>query len=164
MRSINNLILLASTQTPKEARVLREFSEHFHTNPKLPSFLLSHAREQVRRFGWVCFDAAWAAALMELRTTGGPEFKLPAKLKAWYARGILFCHHELLNGRLEVHHAAPNSVFGMAVANKKLPGDYAWRLQWADGSPLSEPHPAVRSAHKPEQSVWPVQLGLFEVA
>ncbi|HEY6444960.1 MAG TPA: hypothetical protein VIY53_00755, partial [Acidobacteriaceae bacterium] len=138
-------------------RVLREFAEHYHTNPKLVPFLVNNIQEQVHKYDWVCFDAAWSTALMELRTPGGPKFKLSAQLKAWYVRGILYCKPDL-NGRLEVRtRAASNSVFGMAVAEEKLPGDYAQRLEWADGSPLTEPHPALRGTpvppRKPVQSV-----------
>lgn len=136
-RSVDDLIRIGNPTTKEEARVLRGFSEHYHTNPALLPFLVRHARKQVRRFGWVCFDAAWAAALMELRTPGGPDFKLPAKLKSWYVRGILYCHPDL-NGCLGIHTAAPDSVFGMAVA-KKQPGDYFPRLQWADGRPITAP-------------------------
>jgi len=159
MRNINDLIRLATPETPQQERVLREFSEHYHNNPDLVPFLVRHARKQVRKFGWVCFDAAWCAALMELRTPGGPEFKLSAKLKAWYVRGILYCHPDL-HGCLEVRTAAPDSVFGMAAA-KKLPNDYARRLTWIDGRPLTE---APAPLKKCVQSIRPAQAELFEVA
>jgi hypothetical protein len=173
-RSIDDLIRFAEPQTQEEDRVLREFAEHHHTNPKLMPFLVSNIRRQVRKYDWVCFDLAWATAYMELRTPGGPEFKLSAQLKAWYVRGILYCNTDL-NGCLEVRtRATCNSVFGMAVANQKLDGDYAQRLVWDDGSSLTEPHPALRSTtlppRKPVQSVSTsalapqdgVQGGLFE--
>lgn len=159
MRTTDDIIHMARPTTAKEASVLREFSEHYHANPELVPFLVRHARKQVRKFGWVCFDAAWAAALMELRTPGGPEFKLTAKLKAWYVRAILYCNSNL-NGCLEIRCAAPDSVFGTAVA-QKLPGDYARRLEWCDGRPLTEaPAMAIK---KSVQSVRPTQSELFEV-
>jgi hypothetical protein len=156
-RSIDDLIRFAESQTPEQERVLREFAEHYHTNPKLVPFLVGNIREQVRKYDWVCFDVAWGIALLELRTPGGPQFKLSAQLKAWYVRGILYCNPDL-NGCLEVRtRAASNNVFGMAVSEEKLPGDYAQRLEWADGSPLTEPHPALRGTpvapRKPVQSV-----------
>ncbi len=153
--TIDLLIRHAKPTTPQEERTLREFSTHHHDNPELAPFLLRHARKQIRKFGWVCFDAAWAAALMELPVRSGSEFKLCARLKAWYVRGLICCNPTRLNGCLEVRSAAPDSVFGIAVASVKLPDDYARRLQWADGSPLSEPHPALGCARKPVQSVRP---------
>lgn len=156
-RSIEDLIRVAEPQTLQQQRVLREFAEHYNNNPKLVPFLVNNIREQVHEFNWVCFDVAWGIALLKLRTPGGPEFKLSAQLKAWYVRGILYCNPDL-NGCLEVRtRAASNSVFGMAVSEEKLPDDYAQRLEWADGSPLTEPHPALRGTtlppRKPVQSV-----------
>lgn len=162
-RTINQLLQFATPQTPKQERVLREFSQHLHGNPALAPFLVRHLRKQVRKFGWACFDAAWCTALVELHTPGGPEFKLCAKLKAWYVRGLIYCHSELLNGDLELRVAAPDAVFGMRVSDKKLPDEYGCRLEWADGTALSEPHPAVRAVRKPVQSVRPTQGKLFEV-
>jgi hypothetical protein len=160
MRTTDDLIRMATPTTAKEVSVLREFSEHCHANPELFPFLERHARAQIRKFGWVCFDAAWAGALMELRIPGGPEFKLTAKLKAWYVRAILYSNSDL-NGWLEIRRAAPDSVFGMAVA-KKLPGDYAGRLEWRDGRPLTDaPTQVVKKAAR---SVRPAQAELFEVA
>lgn len=141
--TIDALIRLA--KSTKHDKALREFSEHYHNNPELVPFLVRHARKQIRKFGWVCFDLAWAAALMELPTPGGPDFKLCARLKAWYVRGIICQHPRLLNGRFELRKAAPDEAFGMSICDTKSPDDYGRRLQWADGSPLSKLHPALRA-------------------
>jgi hypothetical protein len=140
--TIDTLIRFA--KSTKHDKALREFSEHYHSNPELVPFLVRHARKQIRKFGWVCFDLAWAAALMELPTPGGPDFKLRARLKSWYVRGIICCH-PTLNGRFELHTAAPDEPFGLSICETKSPEDYGRRLQWADGSPLSKPHPALRA-------------------
>jgi hypothetical protein len=125
-RSVEDLFRIAQPATQDQHQTLRKFSAHYHANTEVVPFLLSRSREQVRKFGWVCFDTVWGAALMELRLPGGPDFKLPAKLKAWYVRAVIYCHSDL-NGSLTVRFCAPDSVFGMAVANK-LPSDYAGRL------------------------------------
>jgi hypothetical protein len=158
-RNIDQLISNARPGTKKLERVLLEFADHYHNNPVLLPYLVRQLRQQVRKQGWACFDLAWASALVKLRTPGGAEYKLRHALKSWYGRGILYCHPKL-NGWLEVCKAAPNDAFGMAVAKTKLPGDYARRLEWADGTPLTEPQPAF--GRKP-QSVRP-QGELFEVA
>lgn len=138
-------ILIRFARSTKQDRALREFNEHYHRNPELVPFLVRHARKQIRKFGWVCFDLAWAAALMELHTPGGPEFKLCARLKAWYVRAIICSHQRLLNGRFELRMAAPDEAFGLSICETKSPDDYGRRLQWEDGSPLSKLHPALRA-------------------
>ena len=148
--TIENLIRFATST--KHDRALREFSEHYRCNPELVPFLVRHAKKQIRKFGWVCFDLAWAAALMELPIPGGPDFKLCARLKAWYVRAILYSHPRL-NGRFELRKAAPDEAFGMSICETKSPDDYGRRLQWADGSPLSKLHPALRAGVKPVRSV-----------
>lgn len=158
MRTVDDLIRLA--KPTKHDKALREFSQHYHGNPDLMPFLVRHARKQIRKFGGVCFDLAWAAALMELPTPGGPDYKLCARLKAWYVRAMIYAHPEL-NGCFGLRKAAPDEAFGMSICETKSPNDYGRRLQWADGSPLTEsPEPMKKTV----QPVRPTQAGLFEVA
>jgi hypothetical protein len=159
-RSANDLIRIAQTTTAEQRRTLREFYEHYHDNPELLPFLRARALEQIRQFGWVCFDAAWSAALMELQTPGGPKFKLPAQLKAWYVRALLYCHPDL-NGWLEVRYSEPDRVFGMAIA-EKLSEDYAARVEWCDGRALEAP--AIAALKPITIKLEPAQGELFEVA
>ena len=149
--TIDNLIRFA--KSTKHDKALLEFREHYDANPELVPFLVRQLRKQIRKFGWGCFDLAWAVAFMELDTPGGPEFKLCARLKTWYNRGILCTHPRLMNGRLEVHKAAPDEAFGLSICETKLPDEYGRRLQWADGSPLTKLHPALRAGVKPVQAL-----------
>jgi hypothetical protein len=55
-----------------------------------------------------------------------------------------------------------DETLGMRVSDKKLPGDYAQRLEWSDGRPLTEA--PAHLLRKPMQSVRPAQGELFEVA
>ncbi len=56
-----------------------------------------------------------------------------------------------------------DEALGMRVSQKKLPGDYAKRLEWCDGRPLTEA--PARSMKKTVQSARPAQAELFgEVA
>lgn len=72
--------------------------------------------------------------------------------------------HPELNGLVQFLTSKADEVFGTQPAPAKLPGDYARRLQWADGRPLTEP-PMVRSNRKPVLSERPRQQELFlEVA
>jgi len=88
---------------------------------------------------------------------------MPNALAPFAARAVLYLHPEL-NGLVQIATSEADEIFGTQPAPVKLPGDYARRLQWADGRPLTEP-PVAWSRRKPVLSERPRQQELFrEVA
>ena len=75
-------------------------------------------------------------------------------------RALLYVHPDL-TGMVQLNSLPLDEALGMRVSQKKLPGDYARRLEWCDGRPLTEAPPALK---KPVQSVRPAQGELFEDA
>ena len=76
-------------------------------------------------------------------------------------RALLYAHPDL-NGMVQLNSVPLDEALGMRVSEKKLPGDYARRLEWRDGRPLTEA--PTQGMKKTVQSVRPAQAGLFEVA
>lgn len=74
-------------------------------------------------------------------------------------RTLLYVYCDLI-GMVQLVSRPIDDILGMRISDRKLPGDYAKRLEWCDGRPLSEP-PMFR---KPVPSIRPVQGDLFEVA
>ena len=76
-------------------------------------------------------------------------------------RALLYTHPDL-TGMVQLNSLPLDEALGMRVSEKKLPGDYARRLEWCDGRALTEQ--PTRSLKKTVQSVRPEQGDLFEVA
>jgi hypothetical protein len=74
-------------------------------------------------------------------------------------RALLYLYPDL-TGKVQLNSRPLDEALGMRVSDKKLPGDYARRLEWCDGTPLTQPPPFVRSV----RPVRPIQGELFEVA
>ena len=77
-----------------------------------------------------------------------------------FARAVLYTNPDL-NGMVRVVPVPLDEALGMRVSDRKLPGDYARRLEWCDGQPLESPMPTLKQN---VQSIRPTQGELFEVA
>jgi hypothetical protein len=128
---IDALIRSARPTDNNLKRRLREFDEHYHNNPLVEPYLTKHCRHQAKMKGWICFDAAWADCLRNLKTPGGKDHKLPAQLKSLYVRAIIAAHPEL-DSFFEVHFCNADRILGSKIAAKKLPGEYGRRVVWPD--------------------------------
>lgn len=144
-RTIDALILNARPESKKLARLLAEFSDHFHDNPELVPYLIRQCHQQVSSDGWICFDLAFANALVHLQTPGGPGFKLPAQLKSLYVRSIIRCCPEL-NGCFEVRVSKADEILATKIETKKFCGEYGRRIIWPDEPTL----PAVTQPNQGE--------------
>jgi hypothetical protein len=93
--------------------------------------------------GAFSFHAPWEAARWSDDSLKKTErFKLPDELIGWYCRIVLLLFPEL-NGQMALRTAKADTAFGLRIAAKRLTGDYARRLEWADGSPLESWRPSA---------------------
>lgn len=157
MRSIDDLITLATPQTPKQERLLLGFSQLTHDNPglfeRVAELVFSRLATNNRA---ASVREAWERARWDSHTSMSND------LVPLMGRALLYVHPDL-NGMVKLNTRPLDEVLGMRVSQKKLPGDYARRLEWCDGRPLTEA-PAI-SPKKTVQSVRPAQAELFgEVA
>ena len=53
--------------------------------------LARRAEGQIQWHGCICYDAIWAAALMELYVPGEPDVTT-ASMQAWYKRALIYSH------------------------------------------------------------------------
>ena len=154
MRSINGFITLATPQTLKQERSLLVFSQltHDHTEliPRLAELVYSRLEDNRAASVHECFEhVRWEM-----------HVHMPNSLAPLLARAVLYIHPDL-NGMVRVVPVPLDGALGMRVSLKKLPGDYARRLEWCDGRPLTEAPPPPK---KIVQSVQPAQRALFGVA
>lgn len=159
MRKIDDLITLATPQTPKQERLLLAFSHLMHDHPKLFERVaeLVYSRLATNNRA-ASVREAWERARWDNHT------RMSNDLVPLMGRALLYVHPDLL-GMVKLNARPLDEALGMRVSQKKLPGDYARRLEWCDGRPLNEV-PAV-SPKKTVQSVRvkPAQAELFgEVA
>jgi hypothetical protein len=156
-RHPDDLIRFAHPTGVKQARELLDVSQLIHDHPEL--------LEQVAVLVYSRLETNHGAASVHEaleRVRWNSHVKMSNVLAPMLARMLVYMHPDLV-GQVEVHSIPLDEALGMRIADKKLPNDYARQLQWADGTPLSEPHPA--SWRKAVQAVRPVQGELFpEVA
>jgi hypothetical protein len=155
MRSINDFITLATPQTLKQERLLLDFSQLTLDHPELFRQLaeLVHSRLTDNRAASV--REAFEVARWKL------HIRMSNDLVPLMGRALLYVHPDL-NGMVELHARPLDEALGMRVSAKKLAGDYARRLEWCDGRPLTE---APALLKKTVQLVQPAQAELFgEVA
>jgi hypothetical protein len=157
MRSITDLITIATPQTPKQELLLRDFSQLTHDHPGLFELVAElmysrlatpHRAASVRE--------AWERARWDI------HIRMSNDLVTLMGRALLYVHPDL-SGMVKVNPVPLDEALGMRVSQKKLPGDYAKRLEWCDGRPITEA--PAHSQKKPVQSARPAQAELFgEVA
>jgi hypothetical protein len=155
-RTVDDLIRTAHPSTAKQARLLLDFSQLTHDHPELFEQLahLVYSRLETNNRA-----ASVKEAFEQVRWD--IHIHMSNDLVPLMGRALLYLHPDL-TGVVQLNSVPLDAALGMRVAEKKLPGDYARQLQWADCSPLSEPPPALRV--KPVQSVRPAQSELFEAA
>lgn len=154
MRRINDLITLAHPATAKEARLLLDFSQLTHDHPGL--------LEQLAELVYSRLTDNRAASVREAfeRLRWDIHIRMSNDLVTLMGRALLYVHPDL-NGMVKLNPVPLDEALGMRVSQKKLPGDYARRLEWCEGRPLEAPTPTLKQN---VQSVRPTQGELFEVA
>ena len=145
--------LVANSQDCPE---LREFREFHRTNPELMDFLVREIQKWLDR-GFTEYSCGnlWEYARWTLALERGPQstYKMNDRLEPFYSRAVVILHPEF-NGKQEFRTAYADKIFGTMIdAPKKRPKNYARKLQWDDGTPLTEA-PSTQSK-KPSLGVKP---------
>jgi hypothetical protein len=151
----DDIISNAQPTTISQERLLRDFSQltHDHTEviPRLAELVCFRLEDNRAASVHECFE----------RLRWDMHWHMPNALAPLLARVLLYLHPEL-NGMVKLTSRPIDIMLGMHVSSTKLPGDYARRLEWIDGRPLTEAPPLAQK--KPVQLVRPAQGALFEVA
>ena len=139
----------------RKERLLLDFSQltndHPEVIPRLVELVYSRLEDNSAASVHECFEhVRWE---MHVHMLNG--------LAPLLARAVLYTHPDL-TGMVRVVPVPLDEALGMRVSNKKLPGDYARRLEWYDGRPLTEA--LTPTLKKNVESVRPAQGELFEVA
>lgn len=155
LRTADDIIRKAQPTTRKQERLLLQCSQLTHDQPDvLPQLAaLVRSRLEDNRAASVheCFE----------RLRWEMHLHMPNGLAPLLARVVLYIHPDM-SGMVRVVPVPLDEALGIRVSDKKLPGDYARRLEWCDGRPLTET--PTTTLKKTVQSVRPVQGELFEVA
>lgn len=150
----DELIRLAQPKTVEHERLLRDLSQLVHDHPTLLWQLAELVRSRLTDNRAASVHEAFERLRWDMHLHMGNNIcPLLARL--------LLCAYPALNGRVRLVPVPLDDALGMRVSDRKLPGDYARRLEWCDGRPLTE-QPPLRK--KQPQSVTPIQGELFEVA
>jgi hypothetical protein len=138
----------------KDHKELRAFHAFHRANPQILDFLVTEIRLRIDAgFGEFSIASLWHYCRWKLQLRTGPSttYAMNDHLGPLYGRAIAILHTDL-NGRAEMRSPCiADEIFGTRVGNDKRPGDYARRLEWADGTALehgwrpSIPH-AIRHA------------------
>lgn len=153
-RTPDDIIRNAQPTTMSQERLLRDFSQltHDHTEviPRLAELVYSRLEDNRAASVHECSE----------RLRWDMRWRLANSLVPLLSRVLLYVYPDL-NGKVQLVPVPLDEALGMRVSSKKLPGDYARRLEWCDGQPLEAPMPTQK---KNVQSVRPAQGELFEVA
>jgi hypothetical protein len=156
MRSPEDIIRMAQPDTMKQERLLLDFSQLTHDHPEVFPQLAGLVRSRLE----IGNRAASAREAFE-RVRFDMHLHMANAILPLMTRVLLYVHIDL-NGAVRLISLPLDEALGMRVSDKKLPGDYARRLEWCDGRPLTEA--PTQTLKKPVQSIRPTQGGLFEVA
>ncbi len=141
-RRADDIIRMAQPTTAKDARLLRDFSQLTHDHPELFERLaaLVQSRLTGNRAASVheCFE----------RLRWDIHIHMSNDLAPLLSRAVLYVHPDL-NGMVKLTPRPLDELLGMRVSLKKQPGDYARRLEWCDGRPLTEAAPAQKKPALP---------------
>jgi hypothetical protein len=155
-RSVDDLLCLAQPTTAKQARLLLDLSQLIHDHPEFFSELTELMRSQRSNGNRA---ASVRRSFEELRWER--HWSMRNALVPLISRVLLYLNCDL-NGMVELISRPLDDMLGMRVSDRKLSGDYARRLEWCDGRPLTEaPTPTLKKA---VEAVRPSQGELFEVA
>jgi hypothetical protein len=140
--------LVARCKKPK-GRKLLAFVRHVKQHPEVLDFMAATALS--RNLASFSLVSLWEYCRWMLQTRRGDHrIFMPNNLGVFYSRAIVMLHCEF-NGRVEVNGGGDvNRLLGLKVADKKLPGDYAKRLLFADGATLESRPLSVR--HSPQKT------------
>jgi hypothetical protein len=157
-RTIAGLIQLANPQTAEDERLLRRLSQLTHDHPELIEQLAEMVCSRLETNN----RAASVREAFE-RLRWDIHIRMSNDLVPLMARALLYVHPDL-NGMVQLISLPLDEALGMRVSDKKLPGEYARRLEWADGTPLSEPHAALGGRKPVQAQAVPTQGKLFKGA
>jgi hypothetical protein len=155
-RTPDDIIRMAQPASTKQERLLLDFSQLTHDHPEVLPQLAGLVRSHLER-------GNRAASVREAfeRVRCDMHLHMANAILPLMTRVLLYVHLDL-NGIVRLIPRPLDETLGMRVSDKKLPGDFAWRLEWCDGRPLTEaPTPPLK---KPVQSVRAAQGELFEVS
>jgi len=149
MRSSDDIIRMAQPASVGQERLLDDFTRLTRNNPDLIRQLsgLLHSRLTGNR-------AAGVREAFE-RLRWDVHLRMSNDLVPLMGRVLLYVYPDL-NGMVQLNPLPLDETLGMRVG-KRLPGDYARRLEWYDGRPLAQPPLAAQPARL-------FQGKLFEVA
>jgi hypothetical protein len=153
-RCTDDLIGMAQPTTKKQKELLLDFSQLTHDYPGLIEQLaeLVYSRLETNN------RAASVREAFE-RLRWDIHIRMSNDLVPLMGRALLYVHPDL-TGKVQLNSLPLDDALGMRVSQKKLPGDYARRLEWCDGRPLTEaPTPTLK---KTVMSVRPTQNEFFE--
>jgi hypothetical protein len=155
-RTPDDIIRMAQPATPEQERLLLDLSQLIHNHPEFFPELTELVRSQLENGNKA---ASVRRSFEDLRWDR--HWSMRNALVPLIGRTLLYVNCDL-NGKVELISRPLDDMLGMRVSDKKLSGDYAGRLEWCDGRPLTEaPAPTPK---KTVQSVRPAQGELFEVA
>lgn len=140
----------------KDHQVLRAFHEAHRANPHILDFLVQEIQLRLDAgFSAFSYHNLWQYSRWKIERDHGPNatFYLNDRATAFYARAITILHPQY-NGRCEFRRSMADAVFGTRIepASKLRVKNYSRRLEWADGTPLTEgwrptvPHVALLAA------------------
>lgn len=155
-RTVDDLIRMAQPGTAKQTRLLLDFSQLTHDHPELFEQLAELVCSRLETNN----RAASVREAFE-RLRWDIRIQMSNDLVPLMGRALLYVHPDL-TGMVQLNSLPLDEALGMRVSERKLPGDYARRLEWCDGRPLTEQ--PRHSLKKTVQSVRPTQSELFEVA
>lgn len=156
IRTPDDIVHMALPTTLKDERLLLDLSQLIHDHSEFFPDLTELLRSQLGRGNRA---ASVRRHFEELRWER--HWSMRNALVPLIGRTLLYVNCDL-NGKVELISRPLDDMLGMRVSDKRLPGDYARRLEWCDGRPLTEvPTPTSK---KTVQSVRPTQGELFEVA
>ncbi len=137
---------------------LRKFCKFHKAHPEVFDFLVSEIRLRLKSFKAYSAHSLWQYGRWKLELDRGPSdtFKMNDHLGPFYARAIVLLHPEEFNSRCEFRPSVADEIFGTRIAVKKEAGNYARKLEWADGTELEcwrpkIPHVVTHTPpHKPD--------------
>lgn len=153
MTAIDELVLRS-----KDHPELRKFHAFHRAHPEVLDFLVEEIQLRIDR-GLESFSyrslSEYARWKLDIKKSSSDTFLINDHLIRFYSRAITILHPEF-NGRAEFRPSIVDEIFGLEIAPEKLSGDYARRLQCADGAAIENgwrpvhPHVTRGANRKPD--------------
>ena len=143
----------------KDHPELLTFHRYHRANPEVLDFLVQEIElRRSKGFGAFSFASLWHYARWKIQLDNGPSetYEMNDHMTPMYGRAILILHPHLnglaeLRARRDGGRCLADQIFGTKVAEVKLPGDYARRLVWEDGTAIEDGwRPTIR--HEPRHA------------